>query len=282
MENLTKHQIVLLTLLVSFVTSMATGIVAVSLMSQAPAGVTQTINRVVERTIEKVVQPSSTSTSQQIVKETVVVSSDDQVVGAVEKNSKNLVRIYRTNIDPSLGLGSMTFVGIGVVVDETGIIATDETIITSEGGKYFSPDENDKLREIKILRSVSGEQIALLKINFDKDVTKSVVSENDAKLGQSVVYIGGEKSDIVSTGIISSLGKVTVSENASSTVQKISNIETSLSQNLVSGGVLLNLSGEIVGIKSTYINSSKNNLFAPSSEISKALSLWRASEKKTE
>jgi hypothetical protein len=60
---------------------MATGIVAVSLMSQAPVGVTQTINKVVERTIEKVVQPSSTSTSQQIVKETVVVSTDDQVVG---------------------------------------------------------------------------------------------------------------------------------------------------------------------------------------------------------
>jgi hypothetical protein len=44
----------------------------------------------------------------------------------------------------------------------------------------------------------------------------------------------------------------------------------------------LNLSGEIIGIKSTYINSSKNNLFAPSSEISKALSLWKDSQKKAE
>ena len=55
LEQLTKHQIVLLTLLVSFVTSIATGIVTVSLMDQAPAGVTRVVNQIVEHTVEKVI-----------------------------------------------------------------------------------------------------------------------------------------------------------------------------------------------------------------------------------
>ena len=38
MEHLNKQQLILLTLLISFVTSIATGIVTVSLMDQAPQG----------------------------------------------------------------------------------------------------------------------------------------------------------------------------------------------------------------------------------------------------
>ena len=48
MVSLTKTQIVLLFLLVSFVTSLATGIVSVTLVNQAPQPVTHTINKVVE------------------------------------------------------------------------------------------------------------------------------------------------------------------------------------------------------------------------------------------
>src|SRR6185295_1104483 len=58
-EKLTKSQIVLLTLLVSFVTSIATGIVTVSLMDQAPPAIAQTVNRVIEHTIETVVASST-------------------------------------------------------------------------------------------------------------------------------------------------------------------------------------------------------------------------------
>ena len=115
MENLNKQQIILLTLLVSFVTSIATGIVTVSLMDQAPAGVTQTINHVVERTIEKVV-PSDTNPNQ-IVKETVVINEDDKVSEVIDKNRSALVRIYGTNEG-----GISKFFGVGVEISKSGII----------------------------------------------------------------------------------------------------------------------------------------------------------------
>ncbi|MFH1454886.1 MAG: S1C family serine protease [bacterium] len=286
MENLTKQQIILLTLLISFVTSIATGIVTVALMNQAPVGVVQTINRVVEKTIQTVTAPSKEI--QTVVKETVVVNPEDQIVSVVEKNSKSVIRIYRTNIDPSSGLNSMVFVGLGAVVADGGIIATDNSLI-SEGGKYFTTAPSDKLLDLTIVKSVTGEQVALLKINNEKDQTtfsRVSISKGDLKLGQTVIYIGGETKNAVSTGIVSSLSvkETKLADNSTSTpvITKISSIETSISSNFISGGLLLNLSGELVGIKSNYMDSPKTSFFAPSSDIQEVLSSLVSSQKKAQ
>lgn len=55
LEKLTASQIVLLCLLISFVTSIATGIVTVTLLEQSPQPIVQQINNIVERTVERVV-----------------------------------------------------------------------------------------------------------------------------------------------------------------------------------------------------------------------------------
>ena len=78
MEELNKNQIILLTLLVSFVTSIATGIVTVTLMDQAPPAVTQTINRVVERTVEKLV-PGETQVAT-VVREVPVIVTEEELM----------------------------------------------------------------------------------------------------------------------------------------------------------------------------------------------------------
>ena len=57
MNDMTKHQLVLLVLLVSFVTALVTGIVTVTLINQAPPPITQTIQRVVEKTISSLPEP---------------------------------------------------------------------------------------------------------------------------------------------------------------------------------------------------------------------------------
>jgi len=282
MENLTKQQIVLLTLLVSFVTSIATGIVTVALMNQAPIGVTQTINRIVEKTIETVV----TQPKEIVVKETVTISKEDQIISAVAKNSKSIIKIYRTNTDPSSESTALIFVGLGIVASDDGLIVTDNSLI-SEGGKYFMATENNKLLDLSIIKAVSGSQVALLKVkNSDTNpVTfyKVSISKDDLKLGQTVIYMGGEKKDTVSTGIVSGLSVKEVKPAATSTstpTTKISSIETSISANLVSGGLLLNLAGELVGIKSNYMDTSKGDYFAPASDVSEVLLTPATSQKK--
>ena len=84
-EELSKSQIILLTLLVSFITSIATGIVTVSLMDQAPPIIAQTVNRVIERTVETVVPKGQTASTVVTQEKTVIVKETDLISQAVKK-----------------------------------------------------------------------------------------------------------------------------------------------------------------------------------------------------
>jgi hypothetical protein len=288
MENLTKQQIVLLTLLVSFVTSIATGIVTVALMNQAPVGVTQTINRVVERTIEKVVPATPTKETQTIVKETVVVNTDDQVVNVVEKNSKSIVRIYSRESSRSYDSDSVRFVSLGTVVSDDNIIMADNNTFVFDGGRYFIKTEDNKNVDLEILRAVSDEEVAIFKIKENSDYSvklpkASVASSGNIKLGQTVVYIGGETKDVVSTGIISGINTKKVDDNSTSTDKVVTSIETNISSDkFVSGGLLINLSGEIVAMKTNYPDYIRTDLFAPVNYIENSLNKIISSSNKTE
>ena len=81
MEDLNKNQIVLLTLLVSFVTSIATGIITVTLLQEAPIEVTRNINRIVEKTIETVTPGTVTTTQKEVT--TVVVKEEDLIIDSI-------------------------------------------------------------------------------------------------------------------------------------------------------------------------------------------------------
>ena len=284
MENLTKHQIVLLTLLVSFVTSIATGIVTVALMNQAPVGVTQTIDRVVEKTIEQVTAPSTTDTTP-TVKETVVVSEDDQVVSAINKNANSVLRIYQTIIDPTTGATSSAFVALGAVVGDGGMIATDNNAIAADGS-YFIKTSDGIPHNLTVLEANNHEQIALLQASSSvAGLSKIALSNEDIKLGQAIVYIGGEAKNSVATGIVSNVNTkdivtvasstavgTTTSTMSTSTQTVIDSVETNISKdNFIEGGLLFNLSGELVGIKSIYANADQTDLFAPISDITSAI-----------
>jgi len=61
LEELSNAQLLLLTVMVNFIVSIATGILTVSLLDQAPIQVSQGVDRVVERTIQAVAAPIQTT-----------------------------------------------------------------------------------------------------------------------------------------------------------------------------------------------------------------------------
>lgn len=93
-EDLSKTQLLLLTILVNFVTAIATSVLAVSLLDQAPPTVTQTVNHIVERTVEQAAQvtPLPGIVTKQT---TVVIKDEDLLAAAIAANAARTVYIYR-------------------------------------------------------------------------------------------------------------------------------------------------------------------------------------------
>lgn len=280
MEKLTKQQIVLVTLLVSFVTSIATGIVTVALMDQAPAGVTQTINRVVERTIEKVVTEPATGNNAAavITRETIVVKEDDKIVESVDKNKKSVARIYTKSTDPSQGV----FVGLGTIVSTDGLIATGD-IFADQSGQYIVTIDNNKFYEIKVLAKSDTNRFYFLKIITnpeDKIVFTPVTfsDSNSLKLGQTVIAWGGAVRNSVSTGIVSSLvdveGKIDQTASTTSNTKDVVAINTNINLvDSIAGGPLLNLYGELVGLRVSPNISDKYN-FLPANLLKNEINTY--------
>ena len=87
LEDLTKSQLLLLTVFVNFVTSIAVGVLTVSLLDQAPPTITQTVNRIVDHTVEVI---ASTTPIQKIIPSapasTVVTHDEDLLTAALAAN----------------------------------------------------------------------------------------------------------------------------------------------------------------------------------------------------
>lgn len=249
MHDLNPQQVILLCLLVTFVTSIATGITTVSLLEQAPDPVVQTINRVVERTVERVVpdaidEPNVTvekTPEKEIV--TVVVKEEDLTVDSVKSNSPSLVRIYYSSVSQP-----EQFVALGVVVSKEGRIITDRSVRNTYKGGLYAKQGGESYP----LNFVDIDSPILALFDMETETERSFIPAtfgDSAKLqlAQSVISLSGTVKDTVSTGIITSLDTVTTEEGGD---EVISTIATSVNQsNVQNGSILLNLQGSIVGMK---------------------------------
>lgn len=235
MEDLTKNQMVLLILLVSFITSLATGIITTSLLTQAPTNVTQTINRVVERTIETV---SPSTTSGPSVKEVTVVREEDAIIGSIEQSVDAIVRVKDLRED-----GTQAFHSLGVVISKDGRVIADKR--GSISGSYWVVLPDGSVLPALIEKVDEPNNFIILKIQADashKTFTSIPVAKNTLKLGQSVIAVQGLEKNSVAIGRVTSTDKGYGTDIPAT--------------NEIPGSPLLNLSGELVGLKTSTDDSS--------------------------
>ena len=247
MEHLTKAQIVLLTLFVSFVASMATGIVVVTLMQQSPEPVSSTITRVVEHTIEKITPTIVNTTNTK----TVVIKDEDLVVSAIDRNLKSTVAFKA-----SIGDGGVLSAGVGTIVSSDGLVITDRwnlglgKLYTTINGVQYSLDVISNSEE-NILGL--GRLVPVSATTTPAFPAVSFISSASAiKIGQTTIVLGGRDGKTVSTGIIMGLDTHTVTDKETKVETIVlDNIGVSTRFASVSNGApIINLNGEVVGFMS--------------------------------
>lgn len=140
-NELNKTQLILLAILLSFVTSLATGITTVTLMEQAPRAVTIPINRIVKQTIEKVVPAESSK----------LTTEQEKLLQDLKTIQPLTVSVYLKGDKEDKLLGTGLFLG------ENKVVLASLISEPKEGEKY-------------IVKSILGEK-EVLKVNPQKDFT---------------------------------------------------------------------------------------------------------------
>lgn len=218
-DDLSKSQLLLLTLLVNFVMSIATGIVTVSLLDVAPATVTQTVNRIVEHTVETVApatQPASVGAARP--------SEEDQLVSAISGSIARTVYVYAaTTTAPALAQGIYLPKSRAVIVIADASLPHDAIVGFQNGASAA----------VSVWRSDSS----LIIYGFaDAAALPSapatvLLTPGDLKQGQAVISLTETKSAV--TGIVSKIDSDV--------------IMTTLPQT-PAGAAAVSLSGGLIGI----------------------------------
>ena len=235
-EHLSKHQIVLLAFLVSFVSSIVTGIVTVTLLGQAPPGVTKTINQIVERTVQTGVPSTQGAAATTVTQKTVVVKDDDLTAQSIASVQKSIVRI--------VGKGDDQLIARGVIISNKGSAITDSGALNASAFNEFEAIMPGGERVALTLPKAHGTSTPLMLVSLAVGTSTdfapaSIANESKLALGQSVIRIGGTGTDIAGAGIVAALPTSGSNE-----------IQASVGSS-VPGSLIMTLFGDVIGFATT-------------------------------
>lgn len=233
-EDLSKSQLLLLTILVNFVVSIATGVLTVSLLDVAPTTVTQTVNRIVDHTIETV-----TTQVPIAVEGDGGPTTEELLTSAIAGASSRSVSLYRAGSDQAIA-GVYLPVSKAVVTVSTAL--PGHVTVVFAGGASIEADRAGEDGNLQVYTFAPGAELP-------GAMGSSLTPSSNVKAGQTV--IGLDEGGSAVTGIVSKVTGDGITANL---------------PNVPAGSAIVNLSGSIVGI------SGGGGLYLPAERIDALLS----------
>ncbi len=164
--------------------------------------------------------------------------------------------------------------GSGFLISKDGLVMTNKHVVSETDASYTVFTSDGEKHEAKVLAQDPVNDVAVLKIEGDNYSFLQFADSDQLKVGQTVIAIGNALSEFdntVSVGVVSGLSRsIVASSNYGSTEKLDQVIQTDAAINQGnSGGPLLNLNGDVVGVNVAVAVDSENIGFALPSNLVK-------------
>jgi len=172
-------------------------------------------------------------------------SQETATIRAVKQASPAVVSIMKSEVEG----------GTGFIASENGLILTNKHVVLDKEADYTVFTNDGRKFPAKVLAIDPVEDLAVLKIEQENNAPFPVLklgNSDNLEIGQTVIAIGNalaEFRNTVSLGVISGLGrKITASGgNFVETLEDVIQTDAAINKGN-SGGPLLYLKGEVIGI----------------------------------
>ncbi|OGK15409.1 hypothetical protein A2690_05125 [Candidatus Roizmanbacteria bacterium RIFCSPHIGHO2_01_FULL_39_12b] len=159
-------------------------------------------------------------------------------------------------------------IGSGFIIAADGFIVTNKHVVADTEATYRVITQDKKEYKVISIAKDPLNDLAILKIEATNLKPLLLGSSDNLKLGQFVVAIGtplGEFTNSVTSGIISGLGRgITAGSPYENFVERLDNViqtDAAISPGN-SGGPLINLKGEVIGVNTAVSQEGSNIGFA--------------------
>ncbi len=191
---------------------------------------------------------------------TTATQEESTIAAVAEKVGPSVVSIVtQTQIRSYYGTTSGEGAGTGVIVSKDGYVLTNNHVIEGADSVSIVDSKGDLYENVRIVGRDPLNDIAFLKINSDTEFTAAALGNSSSiRVGQQVVAIGnalGQYSNTVTSGIVSGTGRPVTASSGSGQSESLTDlIQTDASINSGnSGGPLVNMSGQIIGINTAIV-----------------------------
>lgn len=175
--------------------------------------------------------------------------------------------------------------GSGFFVSSNGMVVTNKHVVQDKDASYSVITSEGESYDAEVLARDPVQDVAILKVSDKRDKTFSfarLATSTTLQIGQSVIAIGnalGEFRNTVSVGVVSGLGRTITASggNFVETIYDVIQTDSAINQGN-SGGPLLNLQGEVVGVNTATVAGAQNIGFAiPIDQVQRGIAQLRSS-----